>query len=583
MKSDNNTLKSQTKVSLYLLLALAFALLLGLANAQNAAQEGQSGGGQMSGGAMSGGQMSGGASPAVQTNVTVTDQQLLNAGQDSSNWLLHGRTYSNQRFSPLDQISASNVKNLQLVRLVQTGVVQSFETTPVVVNGIMYVTTPYVSPDQEVIAYNAATGKELWRHKIQIGYNQLCCGPVNRGVTVAYGKLFMTTVDAHLMALDAKTGDMVWDEQVANPNEGYSETMTPQVYDGMVIVGSAGGEWPLRGFVAAYNADNGKQIWRWHTTPGSGEPGNDTWSGDSWKTGGGAVWTTPAIDPKQGLVIFSVGNPNPDLYGKERQGDNLYTDSIVALNVKNGKLAWYYQEVPHDVWDYDAVSNVLLFNVEKNGQTIPAAGEAGKVGSFFIVDRRNGKLITKSEPFVMERNMFAKPTPQGVKLLPGANGGSEWSAPAFSPKTHDVYVLGMNQLMKFVSQAPETKPGAIRLGGKFTNVPVNAGGIQNGTFTAINVNTGKIDWQYQAPQPLIGGALATGGNLVFTGEGNGNFDAFNAKTGQLLWTFNLGAGVNAPPMTYEVNGQQYIAVAAGGNFQLGYPYGDAIAIFSLPQ
>jgi PQQ-dependent dehydrogenase (methanol/ethanol family) len=343
----------------------------------------------------------------------------------------------------------------------------------------------------------------------------------------------------------------------------------------MVIVGSAGGEWALRGFVAAYDAKTGKQRWRWMAT----DP--KTYAGDSWQGGGAMVWTTPAIDPQLGLVIFSTGNPNPDLDGTGRRGDNLYSDSIVALDVHSGQLKWYYQEVAHDVWDYDAVSNVVLFDVHQNGETIPAAAEAGKVGWVFIVDRRTGKLIRKSDPYVMmSKNMFSTPTAAGVDMLPGANGGAEWSPPAYSPQTHYLYILAMDQLMHFTTKPAPSVPGLIRLGSAFTNVA--KGSIQDGPFVALDVETGKVAWQYKAPQPLIGGALATAGNVVFMGEGNGWFDAFNAKTGQRLWRFNLGAGVNAPPVSYQVNGEQYVAVAAGGNFQLSYAYGDSVAIFKLP-
>jgi glucose dehydrogenase len=245
-------------------------------------------------------------------------------------------------------------------------------------------------------------------------------------------------------------------------------------------------------------------------------------------------------------------------------------------------LKWYYQEVKHDVWDYDAVSNVVLFDVHQNGETIPAAAEAGKVGWVFILDRRTGKLIRKSDPYVMmSKNMFSTPTLAGVDMLPGANGGAEWSPPAYSPQTHYLYILAMNQLMRFTTKPAASAPGLIRLGSAFTNVPKD--GIQNGPFVALDVETGKIAWQYTAPQPLIGGALATAGNLVFMGEGNGWFDAFNAKTGDRVWRYNLGAGVNAPPITYQVNGEQYVAVAAGGNFQMTYPYGDTVAIFKLPS
>jgi glucose dehydrogenase len=234
------------------------------------------------------------------------------------------------------------------------------------------------------------------------------------------------------------------------------------------------------------------------------------------------------------------------------------------------------------VWDYDAVSNVVLFDVHRNGETIPAAGEAGKVGWVYIVDRRTGELIRKSDPYVMmSKNMFSVPTRDGVDMLPGANGGAEWSPPAYSPQTHYLYILAMDQLMHFTTKPATNGTGLIRLGSAFTNVA--PGAIQDGPFVAMDVETGKIAWQYKAPQPLIGGALATAGNLVFMGEGNGWFNAFNARSGERIWRYNLGAGVNAPPITYQIDGEQYIAVAAGGNFQLTYPLGDSVAIFKLPS
>jgi alcohol dehydrogenase (cytochrome c) len=508
-------------------------------------------------------------------SVEVTDPMMLNAASDANNWLLHGRTYDNQRYSPLTQITPDTVKSLSLVALVQTGMTASFETTPVVVNGVMYITTPVVNSKMLIIAVNASTGERLWDVTYNLGPFQICCGPVNRGVAVGYGKVYVVTLDDHLLALNATDGQTAWEATIVSSQNGYSETLAPQIYDGMVIVGSAGGEWALRGFVAAYDAKTGKQRWRWMST----DP--KTYSGKSWESGGAMVWTTPAIDPKLGLVIFSTGNPNPDLDGTIRNGDNLYSDSIVALDVHTGALKWYYQEVKHDVWDYDAVSNVVLFDVHQNGETVPAAAEAGKVGWVFIVDRRTGKLIRKSDPYVMmSKNMFSTPTAAGVDMLPGANGGAEWSPPAYSPRTHYLYILAMDQLMHFTTKPATDTPGLIRLGSAFLNV--THGAVQDGPFVALDVETGKIAWQYKAPQPLIGGALATAGDVVFMGEGNGWFDAFDAKTGTRVWRYNLGAGVNAPPITYQVHGEQYVAVAAGGNFQLTFPYGDTLAIFKLP-
>ncbi|HEY4971132.1 MAG TPA: PQQ-binding-like beta-propeller repeat protein [Steroidobacteraceae bacterium] len=515
--------------------------------------------------------------PPEKAGVTISDAMMGSVDSHPTDWLLHGRDYSNQRFSPLKDINAGNVSSLAPVALVQTGITSSFETTPIVVNGVMYATTPVVDNKMKILAIRANSGEIIWESTYTLGDFKICCGPVNRGAAVGYGNVYVVTLDDRLIALDAASGEVRWNVGVADPTVGYSETMAPQVYKGKIIVGSAGGEWPIRGFVAAYDAATGKEVWRWHST----DP--KSFAGEAWQRGGGMVWTTPAIDAARDLVIFSTGNPNPDLYGAGRKGDNLYTDSIVALHASTGTLAWYFQEVPHDVWDYDAVSNVVLFDTVDHGRTVPAAGEAGKTGWFYIVNRDTGRLIRRSDAFVdQSKNMFSQPTKEGVQMLPGANGGAEWSPPAYSPLTHSVYILGMNQLMTFTTGAdPGFQPGTMRLGSAFTNVEKDP--LQNGVFAAVDVDTGKIVWQYKAKQPLIGGALATAGNLVFMGEGDGYFDAFDATSGAKLWKFNLGAGVNAPPITYMVDGVQYIAVAAGGNFQMGFPYGDTIAIFKLTK
>jgi PQQ-dependent dehydrogenase (methanol/ethanol family) len=506
--------------------------------------------------------------------VSVSDSMLAGAANDPNNWLIDGRTYDNARYSPLTQVTASNVRRLVPVAIIQTGMTASFETTPVVSDGVMYLTTPTVNNQIKVMAYNAVTGEPYWSTTFNEGAFQICCGPVNRGVAAAYGMVYFDTLDDKLIALDARTGRQRWATQVENPNVGYSETMAPLAYDGMVIVGSAGGEWALRGFIAAYDAHTGKQRWRWWTTDPS------TYAGTSWKSGGAFPWTTPALDTQRGLLIFSTGNPNPDLNGTNRRGDNRWSDSIVALDVHTGRFKWGYQEVKHDVWDYDAVSPVILFNVNVNGRTIPAAGEAGKVGWYYIVNRTTGKLIRKSQKYVrFTSNAFSTPTKAGVDMLPGANGGAEWSPAAYSPQTHYVYVLGMDQLMHFTVGPPSAPTGHLRLGSAFVNV--KAHGVQDGRFVAIDTQSGRVAWTAMTQQPLIGGALVTAGGLAFMGEGNGWFDAYDARSGSRLWRYNLGAGVNAPPISYAVNGQQYIAVAAGGNFQLGYPYGDSVAIFKL--
>jgi alcohol dehydrogenase (cytochrome c) len=545
---------------------------------------------------------------AGSVNGDITDQQRLQAQKDKDNWLLYGRTYENQRFSPLKEVTAENVDKLQPVRIIQTGVIGSFENSPIVYDGVMFVSTPY----DHVLAYDAVNGKQLWSYEPDLGYTQLCCGPESRGVAVADGKVYVGQLNGELVALDAKDGKVAWKTKVGDPREAFSLTVAPQVYDGMVIIGTSGAEFPTRNFVGAYDGKTGKEMWRFYTTAAPGDPGGDTWSGDSWKTGGGSMWNTPAIDTERGLIIFATGNPNPDNYGEDRKGDNAYTDSIVAIHAKTGKLAWWCQEVPHDVWDYDADAPVVLLNVkDQNGQEVPAAAEAGKEGQVFFVNRETGKLIRKSDAFVQQsENMWTAPPTTGyVNIYPGAQGGNEWSPEAYSPDTHLFYVQGTNESWEYSAATDETTTkGHLRLGGVLQPITPDGpmelgeagadkhkahvdGAIQpSGNLSAVDPDTGKIKWQYKSDLPMLGGVLTTAGNLVFAGEMNGDFNAFNATTGEKLWHFNLGAGVNAPPITYSVNGKQYIAVAAGGNAangnnvlmkELGLNFGNAVGIFAV--
>ncbi|HEU4642310.1 MAG TPA: PQQ-dependent dehydrogenase, methanol/ethanol family [Gemmatimonadaceae bacterium] len=531
------------------------------------------------------------------TFTEVTNQMLLNARNDGKNWVTYGRDYMNQRWSPLTQINTSNVKNLRVSWMHQTGISRlgSFETSPIVVDGVMYLTTPY----NTAIAVDARTGRQIWRyeHKPSIASPIFCCGPNNRGVAISGGTLYMGTLDARLVALDAKTGKVNWDVEIADPEAGYSETMAPLIIDNMVIVGISGAEYGIRGFVRAYDKNDGKQIWNFYTLPDKGWEGNFATHtnegddlkrdiaaekaamsqyGDAWQRGGGSVWMTPAYDPETHMLYFAVGNPSPDLDGSVRPGDNLYTESIVAIDARTGEYKWHYQEVPHDVWDLDATSPVVIVKL-KNGKK--AVAEAGKTAYVYILDAATGKLIKRSDEFNRHENYFTQPTAEGARMLPGANGGSEWSPPAVNPTLGYMYVLGLEQPMHYITHSAPLEKGKLWLGSAFKAVP---GERQYGTFTAINLNTGKRAWQVETEQPMIGGALATAGNLVFTGEGNGHFNAYDARTGKVLWTFQGGAGCNAPPVTYMLSGKQYIAVACGGNYQLGYPLGDAVLVFALP-
>lgn len=531
------------------------------------------------------------------TFTDVTDDMLKNARTDGKNWAIYGRDYTNQRYSPLAQITSTNVGSLRMAWMFQTGISRlgSFETSPTVVDGVMYLTTPY----NTAMAVDARSGQQIWRyeHKPSITAPIYCCGPNNRGVAISGSTVYMGTLDSRLVALDSKTGAVKWDVEVADPEAGYSLTITPLIVDNFVIVGSSGAEYGIRGFVKAYDKSDGKLQWTFYTLPDKGWEGNFAEKtgegedlkrniaaekaamaqyGDAWKRGGGSVWMTPAYDPASHNIFFAVGNPSPDLDGTVRPGDNLYTESIVAIDARTGEYKWHYQQVPHDVWDFDATSPPVIVKL-KNGKT--AVAEAGKTAFVYVLDAETGKLIRKSEEFNRHENYFVQPTPEGVRMLPGANGGSEWSPTAVNPTLGYMYVLGLEQPMNYITHSAPYEKGKLWLGSAFKAVP---GEKQWGTFTAINLNTGKRAWQVKTDQPMIGGALATGGNLVFTGEGNGHFNAYDARTGKTLWSFTGGAGCNAPPVTYSVDGKQYIAVACGGNYQLGYPLGDAVLVFALP-
>lgn len=514
-----------------------------------------------------------------------------------SGWTTYGYDYANTRHVSFSQINPQNVKSLAPAWTFQTGIPGSFEASPIVVGKTMYLT----SANDGVFALDAATGTLKWKYLPKLGFTSFCCGPVNRGVAVASGKVFVATLDGRLIALDARSGKPVWSAVVGDPKHGFSETLAPLAWGGMVYVGSAGGEYGIRGSVTAYAAATGKELWRWWTT-------SKNWEGkyrtavhgislhrdiakekadaakyaDAWKHGGGPVWTTPSLSARQGILYFGTGNPAPQLIGSHRPGDNLYTDSIVALNAHTGKMQWYYQETPHDVWDYDATSPTVLFKArDAKGQMVPAIGQAGKTGWFYVVNRKTGKLIRVSQPFAPNSTIYQKPGPNGSLIEPGALGGANWSPVSYDPATHLVFVASIVQ-PRFDKPLPyaEWKSGGARWAGSREQVlPTEPG---SGTFTAIDVDTGRIAWQYKSPQPMIGGSLSAGG-LVFVGENNGMLDAFAAKTGKLLWQHQCGAGVNAPPIAYQIAGKEYITVAAGGNLLLNTKPGDSVITFALPK
>ncbi|MDE2572005.1 MAG: PQQ-dependent dehydrogenase, methanol/ethanol family [bacterium] len=515
----------------------------------------------------------------------------------SNQWLTYGHDYTNQRYSTLNQITTGNVKNLSAAWVFQTGVVGPFEVTPVVSGGTMYITTAY----DHVFALDAKSGKMKWQYTQKLAKTIFCCGPVNRGVAIADGKLFLGTLDGKLVALNASTGTPVWSIQAGDNEAGYSLTMAPLIYQDRVIVGGAGGEYGIRGSVTAYNISDGKEAWRFWTvgpqdwmgdfvsqTPNGADLHRDIAAEkavaaknvDHWKVGGGEVWMTPAIDVKTHTLFVSTGNPSPDLDGSPRPGDNRWTDSIIAIDLDNGQMKWAYQEIPHDVWDLDAVAPPVLFETMAEGKKVAVVGEAGKTGWFYILDRETGKQVRVSDAFVPQRNMFAQPTPEGVLMLPGANGGDEWSPVSYDPSLHYVFIPTLNQPMLYKVHPAPREHGTLWLGSAFVAAP---GTTQDGSVVAVDTETGKVAWEHKVDYPMIGGCVSTAGGVTFAGESNGNFDAFNSKTGELLWQFQTGAGVNAAPMVYELDGQEYVAIASGGSYQIGTPYGDALYVFKLSR
>ncbi len=539
------------------------------------------------------------ATPMASSLVPVTDAMLRGAGTDAKNWLHSNGSYAQTRYYPGAQINTRNVGKLKPAFVFQTDMLESMETAPIVVDGVMFLTTSY----NHVFAINAVTGEEYWEYKHKMGpITTYCCGPNNRGVAVAGGRVFMGTLDAKLVALDARTGKVDWEAQIADPDKGYSETMAPVAVDGKVLIGTNGGEYGIRGFVKAYDQNDGKLLWTFNTIPDKGQEGvwatKDATGRDMhrdidaekaalakdssfYQTLGGGVWMAPAVDLKTRTVYFVVGNPSPDLYGAIRPGDNLYTDSMVAVDLDHGTYKWHYQYIAHDVWDLDAVSAVILTEAKGvNGKMVEVAIHGGKTGHVYVNDRATGKLIRFSEAMIPQENMWTLPTAQGARMLPGANGGVEWSPMAVNPKLHMVYAANLHQPMTYQVEAAAYPGGSkLWLGGSFKTI---ASEQQWGRLVAVNLDSGKIAWGVKTPQPLIGGVLATAGDLVFNGEGNGWFKAYDARSGKELWKYSCGAGVNAPAVSYMVNGKQYVAVAAGGNNQIDFKRGNSVFVFALP-
>ncbi len=531
--------------------------------------------------------------PLSGQGLPVTYERLLKADQEPGNWLMYSHTYNGWRFSALNQITEQNVKNLHVKWLFQGRHAEKFETTPLVVDGIMYLTRP----ENAVYALDALTGRQLWMYEYRNPERTFnCCGKVNRGLAILGTTLYMNTLDMHVVAIDAKSGRELWHVAMGDYTAagGYAATGAPLVVKDKVIVGMAGGERGVSGFLDAYDSQTGKRLWRFNTIPQPGEANFGTWAGDSWQTGGVSTWNTGAYDPDTNTLFWGTSNPWPDYNGDFRAGDNLYSCSVLALDPDTGKLKWHYQFTPHDLHDWDSTQNPVLVDTEFEGQMRKTLAWPNRNGFFYLIDRTNGKFMsakafvkqTWNAGFDPEYNGRPKlvpgndPTPDGLDTVwPGIDGGANWMAHSYSPLTKFLYVFAREEHRLYTKnevQHPTTEPNttAARTGaGAFNRArgPRFAPEESWGKAIAIDPGTGEIKWEYKVVSPPWGGLMSTAGNLVFGGTFEGVLFALNATTGERLWTFAGNGPVYATAISYLVDGKQYISI----------PTGDVIVTFGL--
>ena len=567
-----------------------------------------------------------------------TDDKLRAANANPADWLTYGHGYANQRHSNSAQIDRRNVARLVPKWIYQTGIDGTFQTSPIALDGVVYLTTPR----NHIVALDGATGEVRWKYTHKMQTEALCCGTHNRGVAIGNGRLYEITADGRLIAVDRNTGKLIWDTPVLDPATGAPDApqqvrdmanlpkdeiakwkrfignMAPLVHDGLVIVGTAGAGYTsnfedqekglqtigrsgarsgLRAFISAYEADTGRLVWRWYSTKDHGwegefasrtsmgdvldrdlatERANAGKYRDAWKGGGGSILSTPALDPELGLIYFGTGNAAPyaDLY---RPGDNLYTASLIALDIKTGEMRWFHQITPHDIWGYDLASPPVLIDVPVNGKPVPGLALATKSGWVYFFNRASGELIRRSDAFVPQSNIFKRAKDaKGVMAVPGEAGGANWQPISFSPETGWVYISGSHFPSLFTLE-PDAN-------GNQVNVLTFPKNVESwGTVSAIDPATGKLAWQERIGKPFAGGVTTTAGGLAFIGEADGHFTARDTRTGKLLWRFQTGAGVSAPAVVYEAGGKEFVAVAAGGNRLFDSPPGGAVIGFGLAE
>jgi alcohol dehydrogenase (cytochrome c) len=508
----------------------------------------------------------------------VSYERLLSAAREPQNWLTYSGSYSGWRYSTLNQINTHNTPQLALQWAFQVADLGQFETTALVVDGVLYGT----GQNNRAFALDARTGRPIWRYQRNLPDKlQPCCGMVNRGFAILGERLFMATLDGHLIALDTKTGNLLYDITAADYTHAYSFTVAPLAVKNEVIVGVSGGEYGIRGFIAAYDAATGRRLWRFDTVPAVGEPGHDTWAGDSWKTGGAPAWITGSYDPNLNLVYWPTGNPSPSNYGGERGGDNLYSNSMLALDADTGKLKWYFQFTPHDLYDYDATQIPLLVDADWEGRPRKLLMQANRNGFYYVLDRTNGKFLSAKafghvtwatgigadgRPVV---NTALKSSPEGTRVCPGAPGMTNWFSPSYNPQTALLYVATSTECDIFSSSRQHYRAGHDFLGSVYVPDPVER---PTGALKALDIMTGVEKWSFPYFSEPNGGALSTAGGVVFAGDSDGNFIALDAKSGSHLWHIQLGAAIYSAAVTFEVDGKQYVLI----------PAGSALFAFALP-
>ena len=519
----------------------------------------------------------------------VTYERILNAADEPENWLTYSGGYDSQRHTGLDQIDARNVDDLELKWVHQADSLQAFETSPLVVDGVMFLT----EAPNTVVALDAKLGRVFWTYEYTPVNARPCCGAVNRGLGILGDKVFLATLDANLIGLDIWTGDPVWMTDVADAATGYAMTLAPLVIKDKVVIGVAGGEYGIRGFIAAYDADTGDEAWRFYTIPGPGDPGHETWEGggDAWEHGGAPVWLTGSYDPELNLTYWGIGNPGPDWNPSQRPGDNLYSDSVVALDADTGELKWYFQFTPNDDYDYDSVQiPVLIDYPAEDGTTLKLMLWGNRNGFFYVLDRVAGQFVSGT-PYVDVNwaeslddsgRPVETPQPAGSPTYPGIFGGTNWYSPSYSPSTGLFYLSAWeNYGAIMVPAEAEYQPGRIFMGGgtRPTGVPgaprlpgLGRGHINNwteaagsGAVKAIDPRTGEEMWKFEMTDVTTSGILTTASDLLFTGGREGYFHALDATNGDLLWKSTLGGMIANGPISYAVDGQQYVTVAAGNS------------------